>query len=226
MREIKYTESTVIIIYRQDNMLFSLISQPELLLVWVVGIVYAITIHEFMHALVGYWLGDTTARDQGRVTLNPISHIDPIGFIVLLLAGFGWGRPVPFNPYNLRNQRWGPVIIALAGPISNILSFVIFGFALKFLLISGTLSPDNLLTTFLIVLLNINLVLAVFNFLPIPPLDGSKLIRALAPPRMEHAVLTLERYGPWMLLAFVLFGGGIFAGIFSTLFNWSIQLFG
>ncbi len=207
-------------------MLFSLLSQPELLIVWIVGIVYAITIHEFAHAMVGYWLGDMTARDQGRVTLNPLSHIDPLGFIVLLLAGFGWGRPVPFNPYNLRNQRWGPVIIALAGPISNILSFIIFGFALKFLLLNNIISPDNLLTTFFIVLLNINLVLAIFNFIPVPPLDGSKLIRALAPPRMENAVLTLERYGPWLLLAFVIFGGSIFSSIFSTLFTWSIRLFG
>ncbi len=207
-------------------MLFSLLSQPTLLLIWVLGIVYAITIHEFSHALVGYWMGDMTARDQGRVTLNPLSHIDPFGFIVLLLAGFGWGRPVPFNPYNLKNQRWGPVIIALAGPVSNVLSFVVFGFLLKFLIIGNVIGPDSLLATFLIVLLNINLVLAVFNLIPVPPLDGSKLIRALAPPRWENAVLTLERYGPWLLLFVVIFGSSLFAGLFSSLFTWSIGLFG
>ncbi|MFZ6035749.1 MAG: site-2 protease family protein [Patescibacteria group bacterium] len=207
-------------------MLFSLLSEPMLLMVWVAGIVYAITIHEFSHALAGYWLGDMTARDQKRLTLNPLSHIDPFGFIVLLLAGFGWGRPVPFNPYNLRYTRWGPVLVAIAGPISNIVSFLIFGFTLKFLLQAGVIDEQNLLTTFFIVLLNINLVLAVFNLFPVPPLDGSKLIRALAPPRFEHAVLTLERYGPWVLIAFVIFGGNLFSGLFSTLFSWSLRIFG
>ncbi|MBI5037278.1 MAG: site-2 protease family protein [Candidatus Kerfeldbacteria bacterium] len=207
-------------------MIFNLLSEPMLLVVWLVGIIYAITIHEFSHALAGYWLGDMTARDQKRLTLNPLSHIDPIGFIVLLFAGFGWGRPVPFNPYNLKFHRWGPVLVAMAGPISNVVSFLIFGFALRFLLMAEVIGPENLLTTFFIVLLNINLVLAVFNLIPVPPLDGSKLIRALAPPRFENAVFTLERYGPWVLLAIVIFGGNIFSGLFSTLFSWSLQIFG
>ena len=207
-------------------MLFQLLSSPQLLIVWLLGIVYAITVHEFSHAYAAYLLGDNTAKSQGRLTLNPISHIDPIGFIVLLLAGFGWGRPVPFNPYNLRNPRWGPVIISLAGPATNIISFLVFGFLLKIILINNLVSGDNLLITFLTVLVYINFILAIFNFIPIPPLDGSKLLYAVIPQSHHHFLAPIERYGPWLLLFVVIFGGSIFFAMFQTLYAFALRIFG
>ncbi|MFH0804879.1 MAG: site-2 protease family protein [Patescibacteria group bacterium] len=207
-------------------MIFTLLSQPQLLLIWLVGIVYAITVHEFSHALAATQLGDRTARDQGRLTLNPMKHLDMVGFIVLLLAGFGWGRPVPFNPYNLRNQRWGPVLISLAGPASNLLSFLVFGFALKLVLGNGILEPTNLLAQFMFLLLEINFVLAVFNLLPVPPLDGSKLLYALLPSRFQHVIEPLERYGSFVLLGLVILGGSLIGGMFNALYQFALRIFG
>lgn len=206
--------------------MWELFQQPQLLLVWLVGIVYAITIHEFSHALAAYWQGDETAKDLGRLTLNPLSHIDPIGFLVLLLAGFGWGKPVPFNPYNLKNQRLGPVLVSLAGPTANILSFLVFGFVLKALLGSHIIGEENLLAIFLTILLYINFILAIFNLIPIPPLDGSKLLYAVIPQRLQHVIFSLERYGPWLLLLFVIFGGSLFSGLFRTLYSAALRVFG
>ncbi len=206
--------------------MWQLLSQPQLLVVWLIGIVYAITVHEFSHAYAAYLLGDHTAKDQGRLTLNPIKHIDPVGFIVLLLAGFGWGRPVPFNPYNLKNAKWSPVLVSLAGPASNIISFLIFGFALKFFVIGGIVSPDNLLASFLTILVYINFILAIFNLLPLPPLDGSKLLYAIIPQRYQHIVVRLEMYGPWILLMLVIFGGSLFYYLFQTLYTVALRIFG
>lgn len=206
--------------------MLGLLSQPQLLIAWLVGIVYAITIHEFSHAYVSYREGDHTAADLGRLTLNPLKHLDPIGFIVLLIAGFGWGRPVPFNPYNLRHQKWGPVFIALAGPASNLISFVVFGFLLKLLLMNNVIGTDNLLAAFLLVMVEINFILAIFNLLPFPPLDGSKLLYAVVPYRYQDSVRRLELYGPWILLIFVVFGGSLFSGLIGSLYNLAIRIFG
>ncbi len=211
---------------RVKQYMWQLLSDPILLVIWLIGIVYAITIHEFSHAWAAYLQGDNTARYQGRLTLNPISHIDPFGFIVLLLAGFGWGRPVPFNPYNLKNTKWGPVLVSLAGPASNIISFLIFGFLLKLLVGTNILSPENLLASFLTILLYINFILAVFNLLPIPPLDGSKVLYALIPTRFQHYIATFERYGPWLLILLVIFGGSIFFALFRTLYSLALRIFG
>jgi Zn-dependent protease len=206
--------------------MLNLLSQPQLLIAWLVGIVYAITIHEFSHAYAAYKEGDHTAADQGRLTLNPLKHLDPIGFIVLLLAGFGWGRPVPFNPYNLKHQKWGPVIISLAGPASNLASFLIFGFLLKILIANNVIGADNLLTTFLLLMIEINFVLAIFNLLPFPPLDGSKLLYAVLPYRFQDSVRRLELYGPWILLIFVVVGGSLFSAMINTLYNFAVRIFG
>ena len=206
--------------------MWQLITQPELLIIWLVAIVYAITVHEFSHAYAAYLQGDRTAASQGRLTFNPLAHLDPVGFIVLLLAGFGWGKPVPFNPYNLKYKKWGPVLVSLAGPASNILSFVIFGFVLKILAVNNILAPENLLINFLGILIYINFVLAVFNLLPLPPLDGSKLLYAVIPPARHDLIVRLEVYGPWMLLAFVIFGGSLFYALFQTLYSFALRIFG
>ncbi len=154
-----------------------LFASPVLAMVWVIAIFASLTIHEFSHALVGTLRGDKTAEREGRLTLNPFAHIDPFGLIPLFLFGFGWAKPVPFNPYNLKDPKWDSVLIALAGPFSNFLLAVVaaIGFRLSFV----QLGAENLLTVFLFLIILINLFLMFFNVIPIHPLDGSKLFFAL-----------------------------------------------
>ena len=154
-----------------------LVSSPSLAIVWIVAILSSLTIHEFSHALIGSMRGDKTAEREGRLSLNPIVHIDPFGLIPLLLFGFGWAKPVPFNPYNLKNPKWDSVAIALAGPLSNLLLATISGIGFRFAMTA--LGAGNLLTIFLFLLILLNLFLAFFNVIPIHPLDGSKLFFAL-----------------------------------------------
>jgi len=168
-------------------------------------------------------LGDPTAKYQGRLTLNPIKHLDPVGSIIVpavtyLIGGFifGWARPVPYNPYNLRNQKWGPAMVAAAGPLSNISMALIFGLLIRFGGGAGFLSPAFLQIAMLIVL--INLVLAVFNMVPIPPLDGSKVLFALIPYRYHHIQRFLEHYGLFLLLIFIFFFWGIILPVIAFLF--------
>lgn len=178
---------------------------PLYFIAWVLAIVVALTTHEFAHALVATKLGDSTPAGAGRLTLNPLSHIDPVGFFALVLVGFGWAKPVPFNPYNLlKSPRWGPTLVAFAGPLTNILNVIIFGSILKLASIYTTLAPLNLGIQFLNLLVVINIVLAVFNFIPIPPLDGSKLLYTiLTSPKYDQLKLRLEKQGPLILIAFI-----------------------
>ena len=159
-------------------MFLSLISNaPAVAVAWLIGIVVSLTIHEFSHALMALWLGDKTAEREGRLTLNPLAHLDLIGFIPLLLFGFGWAKPVPFNSYNLKNPKWDSVKIALAGPGANLLLAIIAGIAFRFT--SVALGPTNLLPIFLFLTVLLNLFLLFFNVIQIHPLDGSKLFFAL-----------------------------------------------
>lgn len=153
------------------------LSSPSLAIVWVVAIFLSLTIHEFSHALIGSLRGDKTAEREGRLTLNPFAHIDLFGLIPLFLFGFGWAKPVPFNPYNLKNPKWDSVMIALAGPFANLLLAIVasIGFRLAF----WNLDEGNLLTIFFFLLIILNLFLMFFNAIPIHPLDGSKLFFAL-----------------------------------------------
>jgi Zn-dependent protease len=159
-------------------------------------LILSIIIHEVSHGYAALALGDPTAKYQGRLTLNPIKHIDPVGSLLvpalLVLTGssflFGWAKPVPYNPYNLRNQRWGEALVAGAGPGVNILIAIAFGIVVHLSL--GTLS-----LTFVTLIANIvyiNLLLALFNLIPIPPLDGSRILKALLPYRMQFAYEKLE----------------------------------
>ncbi len=182
-----------------------LLQSPSLFAVWLVAILSALTLHEFSHALVAYSLGDTTARDEGRLTLNPLAHIDWLGMFLLLLIGFGWGKPVPYNPYRLRMPRLGPVLVGLAGPGSNLLfaiaSSVLFFVARTYL----GFTDDTLLVQFCIFSIGLNVVLMLFNLIPVPPLDGSKVLLALlASPRYERARFFLETKGPLLLLAVII----------------------
>jgi Zn-dependent protease len=161
---------------------------------FLIALIFSIIIHEVSHGYAAAMLGDPTARLQGRLTLNPLPHIDPIGSILLpaLLVLthapflFGWAKPVPYNPYNLNNKRWGEAIVAGAGPGVNLLLAIMFGLVVRFGM--GSLSTQFISLAALIVYINI--LLAFFNLLPIPPLDGSKLLKSLLPYR---ASLSFER---------------------------------
>ena len=187
---------------------------------YLVILLFSVVIHEISHGYAALALGDTTAKDAGRLTLNPIPHIDPFGSIILPLllaipAFFGqptillgWARPVPYNPYRLRNARWGSALVGAAGPISNILLAMIFGLLVRFLpsvigAVSGAFVINFLSIASTIVL--VNLILALFNLVPIPPLDGSKVLFAALPFGWQWIQMTLERYGFFLLLFFIFF---------------------
>lgn len=210
-------------------MLFSLIQVNVLFLIpWILTILLAIGIHEFAHALAGYLQGDDTAQRQGRLTLNPLAHVDWLGLILLLFIGFGWGKPTPFNPYNLKYKKWGSAIVSVAGPLSNVLMVVISLTAYKML---GYTNLDwsvstNLLEVFLLFMVQLNIVLFVFNLIPIPPLDGSKILYTLLGPKRQALIVMLETNGPWFLLGLIIFGQGILGRIISFFFLLIYQLFG
>lgn len=184
-------------------MILSLLSEPILLFVWLLAIVFALTGHEFAHALVARLLGDRTAEREGRLTLNPLSHLDPIGSLMLVLFGFGWAKPVPYNPYNLRDPRWGSVLVGLAGPGANLAMALVASGVLRGLLASGA-GASSALVVFLFFFLFINIALMVFNLIPVHPLDGAKLALAIfdtpATSGIRQWILTR---GPQVLLILV-----------------------
>jgi len=169
---------------------------------------FSIILHEVAHGVVAHWNGDTTARDAGRLTLNPLPHIDPIGSVVLpaLLVlthapvFFGWAKPVPFNPRNFRNWRFGVFTVGLAGPVTNLLLAVLFSLALR---AQGT---ENVLSPVWFYGASINVFLALFNLVPIPPLDGSRAVLVFLPPDLKRAYASLERWGFVILLALLYTG--------------------
>ncbi len=188
----------------------------------VAALLISLTIHEFSHALAAYVQGDETAYRMGRLTLNPIAHIDPMGTIflpgLLLIAGspvmFGWAKPVPFDPLNLRNARMGSLIVGLAGPFSNLLMCVVFGIALKLSL--GFFDPSNYLILFFANLMVMNFVLGVFNLIPIPPLDGSRILTTLLPQHLLYIADFLEQYGNYIIIFLLIINATVypFFGIF------------
>ena len=163
------------------------------------GLVIAITIHEFAHAATADRLGDPTPRSQGRLTLNPLAHLDPVGTIMLLLFRFGWGKPVVFDPYNLAHPRRDTGIISFAGPISNLLLASLLSLGLRFLPLPLFLQPLLYITIFL------NLTLAVFNLVPVYPLDGEKILAALLPRDLAYEYqAVMSRYGTIILIFLIL----------------------
>jgi Zn-dependent protease len=172
----------------------------------VIVLLIAFTIHELAHALTADYLGDPTPRRMGRITLNPIKHLDPIGTLLLIIAGFGWAKPVIINPMNLRgNPRTSMAIVAAAGPLSNLLMAAVAAIFFRLGLVSftpvGGLSASFILSEFIW----INLVLAFFNLIPIPPLDGSKILYAILPGELVYRLRPLEQFGFLILMGVVFF---------------------
>jgi Zn-dependent protease len=190
--------------------------RPEVLLSRLLILLIALPIHELAHAFIAYRLGDVTARDYGRLSFNPLDHLDPIGAIMILLGGFGWAKPVPVNPYGLyrsRNSTVGFALVALAGPMSNLALAALFAIPFRLDLISlvgASSGSTNALVTFgeglLYNFIVVNIALAVFNLIPIPPLDGSRIAVAILPPQWGEYILRLEQYGIMIVLALVFLG--------------------
>ena len=190
--------------------------------------IFSAVIHEVSHGYAAKALGDDTAEKAGRLTLNPLVHLDPFGSVVLpfvfylisKLSGgagliFGWAKPVPYNPYNLKDPKKGGLLIALAGPLSNI--FV--AFSLSVFLRLGVFGPGSILANFFAVIILINLMLAVFNLMPIPPLDGSKILFGLLPQRFFYIEEFLERNSMIFFLMFFLWGLPLVSFVVFRLFN-------
>ena len=184
-------------------MLFRL--QPEVLALLIPVLLFALVFHEFSHGWVAYKLGDPTAKHQGRLTLNPIAHLDPFGSLMILFVGFGWAKPVPVDSRYLANPRVDMMKIAFAGPASNLLLALISGILIR---VTGYMGP---LTSMLILFTQINISLAVFNMIPIPPLDGSQIFSGLMIRKNPNLVMQLQMYGPQILMGLILFG--MFTGV-------------
>lgn len=187
-------------------------------------LIMSVVIHEVSHGFMALWLGDQTAKYQGRLTMNPIKHLDIFGSIIVPILGYmtggiiiGWAKPVPFNPYNLRNQRWGEALVAIAGPLSNIIIAIIFSLILRTSFIYGFASNGFVFITSYVVMTN--LVLAIFNLTPIPPLDGSKVLFSLFPNSLYRFRGYIESYGLVLVVLFIFFFSSVLSPISSYLFS-------
>ena len=182
-----------------------------------VSIILAISLHEFAHAYTADLQGDRLPRAMGRVSLNPARHLDPFGTILIFLVGFGWGRPVEFRPQSFASKRFGSALVALAGPMMNLLLAIVA--ALLFTPIFNATGCATV-TRFLLIFISINVLLAVFNLMPLPPLDGSRLLTIFLPPDKQHIIYFLDRYGLLILILLVLFGGfTILTPIFEFIYS-------
>ncbi|MCR4324255.1 MAG: site-2 protease family protein [Candidatus Curtissbacteria bacterium] len=201
-------------------LILTLLQNPAAALAFIAGLVLGITIHEFSHAYVAYRLGDPTAKLAGRLTLDPRSHLDPIGTLALLLVGFGWGKPTPFDPFNLRNIKRDSALISAAGAVSNlILAFVL---SLPYIIAYVTGNPSLQIVEIyrvLSIIIWINVILAVFNLIPVAPLDGFKVLAGLLPRNWYDDFMQTERFGIFILLFLMITGaiGRIILPIVSAL---------
>jgi Zn-dependent protease len=192
-------------------------TQPLLFVLLAVSLIAAISLHEFGHAYVADLQGDRMPRAMGRVSLNPMRHLDPLGTIFIFLVGFGWGKPVEFRTQALSSKRFGPAAVALAGPAMNLVLAVVG--AIAFRIVADPVTREvvttfgalpqgaSVLAQLTFYFTSINILLAIFNLIPLPPLDGSRLLTVFLPPRRQNIIFFLDRYGFLILLALLLFGG-------------------
>lgn len=190
------------------------IMQIELVVISIVILILSVVLHELAHGYAALSLGDPTAKLAGRLTLNPIPHLDPLGSVIipLLLALspspfiIGWAKPVPYNPFNLRDQRWGEAIVAAAGPLTNLAIALIFGLGLRFAIAGGLADDSMILVTSFIVFINI--LLGIFNLIPFPSFDGSKVLKAFLPSgarfQFEKFEMNLAQFGTISFFFFIL----------------------
>jgi len=192
-------------------------------------LIFSIVIHEVTHGYVADRLGDPTARLAGRLTLNPIKHIDLVGsilppVIMILLPGnfiFGWAKPVPYNPYHLKNPERDAAIIAVSGPLSNLFIAAIFGALAKITIATGAVAFFGVVPLFAMIVW-VNVILAVFNLVPIPPLDGSKILFALLPRSANNIKMFFQQYGIIIFFFFIFFGFGLITPIMNLLYNFFV----
>lgn len=188
----------------------------------IIVLIFSAIIHEYMHGFMALQLGDKTAKDAGRLTLNPLAHLEWFGSfflpLMMIVSGvgfvFGWAKPVPYNPNNLHDRKYGDAKVALAGPLGNLIIAIFFGLCLRFLPFYN-LTFSGLLS----VIVYINLALMVFNLVPIPPLDGSKILAAFLAPEMRERYLNAERMGIIFIILFVMLGGGLLMPLINFLFK-------
>lgn len=205
-----------------DSILQFIILAPPLLL--------ALTVHEFAHGYVAFRLGDPTAQREGRLTLNPLKHLDPLGTIAFFIFHFGWAKPVPVNPAYFKDPRKDMFWVALAGPVTNLILAVISALMTKAVWLLAKTIPYSALGEAILVPLNsvlvasvwINLVLCIFNFLPIPPLDGSRILAGILPPDLARSYASIERYG--FILLIILAVSGVLSKLIIPLINFANNL--
>lgn len=189
-------------IFSQSGLISFLYTLPALLL--------SLSIHEFAHSYVAYKLGDKSQKALGRLTLDPFKHIDPIGFLCIALIGFGWGKPVLIDDRNFKNRAKGTMLVSLAGPASNLILAILFTIILKILIVTGAISVvatssiASILFNMFILTIQFNVVFAVFNMLPIPPFDGSKVLHYFLPYKYKNIMYTLQKYSFVIILVLVI----------------------
>ena len=193
-------------------MFFRLLNDPAKLLLTIPALIWALSFHEFCHGLAAWWAGDPTAERAGRLSLNPLDHFDLVGTLMLLICGFGWAKPVPINARYFKHPKLDLIIVSLAGVAGNILTAVLTVLFWKFAGDRVYLITGRTGIRFLEIMISLNLGLAAFNLIPIPPLDGSRVLEAFLPYKYMRYYWWLESYGMWILLAL------LFTGIIDVLF--------
>ena len=188
------------------------------------AILFSLTVHEFSHAYTAYKFGDSTAKDMGRLTLNPLAHLDLLGTVMMFVSQFrfGWAKPVPVNPYNLRNPRIADIWISAAGPLSNFGLALIFGSIFRYTAGMAAGIPE-FVHMFLIISVIINVSLGCFNLIPLFPLDGSHILRNLLPPEMGQAMSRFDQFAPFILMIFIVMGA--FSIVLSPAITFLVHLF-
>jgi Zn-dependent protease len=208
--------------FMNDTILQVIILAPPLLL--------ALTVHEFAHGYVAFRLGDPTARALGRLTLNPLKHLDPLGTIAFFIFHIGWAKPVPVNPSYFKNPQKDMLWVALAGPATNLIMAIISALMTKALWLLAQIIPYSAMAEAVLIPLNstliasvwINLVLCIFNFLPVPPLDGSRILAGILPPDLARSYASIERYG--FILLIILAATGVLSKLIIPLINFANSL--